>query len=129
LFETGYQTRSLLFSSDRPTIKPNPEAHKPADSGAAVGNDASRRSLREVTLTAVKQPIKHISVWTANTKTCGSGLARDGGGSVNLDVEADAPIASRLAPTVFYGVHRFHLSVLLVPVSDNPLDTQTLPDL
>jgi hypothetical protein len=44
----GYQTRSLFFS-DRETIKPEPKAHKPADSGAVVGNDARRCSLDEVT--------------------------------------------------------------------------------
>jgi len=43
-----------LFSSDRPTIKPNPKAHKPADSGVPVGNDARCCSLLEVTLTALK---------------------------------------------------------------------------
>ncbi|POF38827.1 hypothetical protein B0D71_29235 [Pseudomonas laurylsulfativorans] len=30
---------------------------------------------------------------------CGSELARDGGGSVNIHAECDAAIASRLAPT------------------------------
>jgi hypothetical protein len=54
LVTPGYQTRSLKFSSDRQTIKPSPKAHKPADSGVPVGNDASWCSLREVTLTAIK---------------------------------------------------------------------------
>ena len=44
--EAGYQTRSLFFS-DRPTIEPRPEAHKPADSGVVVGNGARRCSLLE----------------------------------------------------------------------------------
>ena len=43
-----------MFSSDRQTIRPDPKAHKPADSGVPVGNDARRCSLREVTLTALK---------------------------------------------------------------------------
>jgi hypothetical protein len=37
------------FFSDRETIKPEPKAHKPADSGVVVGNDARRCSLDEVT--------------------------------------------------------------------------------
>lgn len=49
----GYQTRSLIFS-DRPTIEPGPKAHKPADSGVPVGNDARRCSFREVTGEAFK---------------------------------------------------------------------------
>ncbi len=44
----GYQTRSLFFS-DPETIKPACQTHKPADSGAVVGNDARRCSLGEVT--------------------------------------------------------------------------------
>ncbi|PVZ62129.1 hypothetical protein C9422_01130 [Pseudomonas sp. B1(2018)] len=36
-----------------------------------------------------------------STDHCGSELARDGGGSVNIDVEADALIASKPAPTGF----------------------------
>ncbi|EJM64638.1 hypothetical protein PMI30_03573, partial [Pseudomonas sp. GM50] len=42
----GYQTRSLFFS-DRQTIEPGPKAHKPADSGAVVGNGARMCSLSE----------------------------------------------------------------------------------
>ncbi len=38
--------------------------------------------------------------------TCGSELAREGGGSACIDVECDAAIASRLAPTGDGGVHR-----------------------
>jgi hypothetical protein len=71
MWKTGYQTRSLLFCSDRPTIKPGTKTHKPADSGVAVGNDASRRSLREVTLTAVK----HASIVSCKyKKTVGASL-------------------------------------------------------
>jgi hypothetical protein len=33
------------------------------------------------------------------TFSCGSELARDGGGSVSLDVECQSAIASKLAPT------------------------------
>jgi hypothetical protein len=44
----GYQTRSLFFFSDPETIKPAPQTHKPADSGAVVGNDARRCSRGEV---------------------------------------------------------------------------------
>ncbi|OXR32394.1 hypothetical protein PSJE_22800 [Pseudomonas jessenii] len=32
---------------------------------------------------------------------CGSELARESGMAVNIDVEADGPIASKLAPTRF----------------------------
>jgi hypothetical protein len=53
LEDPGYQTRSLFFS-DRPTIEPGPKAHKPADSGVPVGNDARRCSFREVTGEAFK---------------------------------------------------------------------------
>jgi hypothetical protein len=52
--KTGYQTRSLLFS-DQETIEPRPKAHKPADSGATVGNDARLCSFQEVNLTPLKQ--------------------------------------------------------------------------
>jgi hypothetical protein len=55
----GYQTRSLFFS-DRETIKPEPKAHKPADSGAVVGNDARRCSLDEVTPDVLKHVAKHL---------------------------------------------------------------------
>jgi len=37
------------------TIKPTPKAHKPADSGAVVGNDARMCSLREY----LEMSIKH----------------------------------------------------------------------
>ncbi len=46
MWTAGYQTRSL-FCSDRKTIEPGPQAHKPADSGAVVGNDARMCSLSE----------------------------------------------------------------------------------
>jgi hypothetical protein len=36
-------------------------------------------------------------------KTCGSELARDEGLSVNVDVECQSAIASKLAPTVVLG--------------------------
>ncbi|WP_162279036.1 hypothetical protein [Pseudomonas reinekei] len=61
LEDPGYQTRSLFFS-DRPTIEPGPKAHKPADSGVSVGNDARRCSFHEVTLTAIKQALEMQSL-------------------------------------------------------------------
>ena len=50
----GYQTRSLIFSDPR-TIKAACQAHKPADSGVVVGNDARRCSLAEVTAGCFKR--------------------------------------------------------------------------
>ncbi|TPG75769.1 hypothetical protein EAH78_19675 [Pseudomonas arsenicoxydans] len=44
----GYQTRSLFFS-DMETIRPVSKAHKPADSGVAVGNGARFCSFQDVT--------------------------------------------------------------------------------
>jgi hypothetical protein len=51
----GYQTPSLFFS-DGVTIKPRPKAHKPADSGAVVGNGARLCSLRE----CLEMSVKHL---------------------------------------------------------------------
>ena len=44
--ESGLPNPITVFS-DRPTIEPRPEAHKPADSGVVVGNGARRCSLLE----------------------------------------------------------------------------------
>jgi hypothetical protein len=44
-----------FFYSGEQTIKPGHQAHKPADSGVPVGNDARRCSFHEVTLTANKR--------------------------------------------------------------------------
>jgi hypothetical protein len=49
----GYQPPSLFFSR-RETIKPRPKAHKPADSGAVVGNGARMCSLRECLEMSIK---------------------------------------------------------------------------
>jgi rare lipoprotein A len=38
--------------------------------------------------------------WRSPQINCGSELARDGGGTFNVDIEADGLFASRLAPTV-----------------------------
>jgi hypothetical protein len=54
IWRTGYQTRSLFFS-DRETIKPALQTHKPADSGLVVGNGARRCRLDDVTVSVVKQ--------------------------------------------------------------------------
>ena len=43
------------FVSDPPTIKTRPQAHKPADSGVAVGKGARLRSLKECLLVLLKQ--------------------------------------------------------------------------
>ena len=40
-------------------------------------------------------------------ETCGSGLARDGGVSGSIDIDCAGHIASKLAPTVILGAHRF----------------------
>ncbi|YAF62103.1 Endolytic peptidoglycan transglycosylase RlpA [Pseudomonas sp. E102] len=42
-------------------------------------------------------------VFESGSTPCGSGLARDSGMTVNLDVECDGPIASKLAPTFVFG--------------------------
>ncbi len=54
LVKPGYQTRSLFFS-DRQTIEPGPKAHKPANSGAVVGNGARMCSLSEYLEVSFKQ--------------------------------------------------------------------------
>jgi hypothetical protein len=54
---SGLPNPIAVFFSDRPTIKPGPKAHKPADSGVTVGNDARSCSFHEVTLSAFKQTL------------------------------------------------------------------------
>ncbi|BFT62593.1 hypothetical protein [Pseudomonas moorei] len=55
LCRVGLPNPITVLFSDRQTIKPDPKAHKPADSGVPVGNDARRCSFHEVTPTAIKQ--------------------------------------------------------------------------
>jgi hypothetical protein len=43
------------FVSDHQTIKTRPQAHKPADSGVAVGKGARLRSLKECLWVLLKQ--------------------------------------------------------------------------
>ncbi|MCY1263957.1 hypothetical protein PSJE_21710 [Pseudomonas jessenii] len=50
-------------------------------------------------------------------QTCGSELARDSGGSVNINVECIAAIASKLAPTGVTGVMRFLLLAVALLLS------------
>ncbi|WP_095196069.1 hypothetical protein [Pseudomonas sp. Irchel 3A7] len=57
LNKPGYQTRSLFFS-DRQTIEAAPQAHKPADSGVTVGNDARLCSFQEMSV----RPVKHATL-------------------------------------------------------------------
>ncbi|MNN93918.1 hypothetical protein D3C81_2124590 [compost metagenome] len=45
---------------------------------------------------------------------CGSELAREGAGSVDVDVDWSGAFASRLAPTLGFGV--FFIGVILDPV-------------
>ena len=53
--KSGLPNPITVLFSDRQTIEPDPKAHKPADSGVPVGNDARRCSFHEVTLTAIQQ--------------------------------------------------------------------------
>ncbi|WP_338584336.1 hypothetical protein [Pseudomonas sp. MAG733B] len=58
--------------------------------------------------------------------TCGSELARDGGGSVNRYADCDAAIASRLAPTWITGILLLGVALLLSAcASQAPLPEQT----
>ena len=58
--------------------------------------------------------------------TCGSELARDGGGAVNRYADCDATIASRLAPTWITGILLFGIVLLLSAcASQAPLPEQT----
>ena len=49
------------MGSDRETIEAKAKAHKPADSGVAVGNDARCCSLQEVTFKRFKQALSSVS--------------------------------------------------------------------
>jgi hypothetical protein len=56
---SGLPNPIAVFFSDRQTIKPGPKAHKPADSGAGVGNDARSCSFHQVTDSPFKHRVKH----------------------------------------------------------------------
>ncbi|MVW85709.1 hypothetical protein EI969_07085 [Pseudomonas sp. PB101] len=48
-------------------------------------------------------------IWRPTQINCGSGLARDSGGSVNINAGCAGLIASKLAPTGFSGVLKFRV--------------------
>jgi hypothetical protein len=78
--------------SDPETIKTRPKAHKPADSGAVVGNGARIRGFQEVTLNTIKHtPLKSPHI------TWGTGCIWE------RLVGWQAAIAGKPAPTVGLG--------------------------
>ena len=57
--------------------------------------------LKERFKIVVRARLRVIVHWRgALSSKCGSGLAREGGVSVNVDVECDGPFASKPAPTL-----------------------------
>jgi hypothetical protein len=74
LIDPGCETRPLMGSGRR-TIEPRPKAHKPADSGAVVGNGARLCSLSEY----LKVSIKHRRLRGADSsgQRCGVFQALD----------------------------------------------------
>jgi hypothetical protein len=58
-------------------------------------------------------------------RTCGSELARDSGGSANIDAECNAAIASKLAPTL---IALNFLAPNIEPVSDSNVQSVDVID-